>query len=144
MMATTGGIGGFIGTFSYKKTNYQRIDRRKLDVEISERSAVVRTIHPQGTVDGLFRQIAAGVDLKRFIIEVNADDPFFAERRVRVINRGEMARDELASVTAELSYGGLTRSAILTETGGEETLRWLSILEDGAVKRPVEASYASL
>lgn len=141
MMAATGGIGGFIGTFSYKKTNYQRIDKRKLDVEISERSAVVRTIHPQGTVDGLFRHLAAGIDPKRFIIEVDADDPFFAERKIRVINRGEMERDELASVTAELSYGGVTRSAILTATGGEESLRWLSILEDGAMKRPVEATY---
>ena len=56
MMGATGGIGGFIGTFSYKKTDYTRIDRRKLDVEISERSAIVRTIYPQGSVNGLFRR----------------------------------------------------------------------------------------
>ncbi len=143
MMATTGGVGGFIGTFSYKKTTYQRIDRRKLDVEIAERSAVMRTIHPQGAIDGLFRELAAGIPPERFIIDVDADDPFFLERRVRVINRGEMERDELDSVTAELSYGGVTRSTVLTATGAEETLRWLSILDEaGAVTRPVEAGYA--
>lgn len=138
----TGGLGGLIGTFSYKKTTYKRIDRRRLDVEISERSAVVRTIYPQGTVSGLFQALQDGIDVKRFILEVNADDPWFERRRVRVINRGEMARDELTSVNATLKYGSEVRSAVLEETGKEATLEWSSILENGAVKRPVEVEYA--
>lgn len=141
MMAATGGVGGFIGTFSYKKTSYERIDKRRLDVEISERSAVVRTIYPQGTLAGLFRSLAAGVDPKRFILEVDADDPWFERRRVRVINRGEMERDGLASVSATLSYGGEVRSALLNETSAEAAVEWLSILDDGAVRRPVDAEY---
>jgi hypothetical protein len=139
MMGATGGIGGFIGTFSYKKTNYTRIDRRKLDVEISERSAVVRTIYPQGTVSGLFSTLADGIDPKRFILEVEADDPFFSERRMRVINRGEMARDQLASIQAVLDYGGQVRTVVLEETGKDETVKWSSILENGAMARPVNA-----
>lgn len=139
MMATTGGIGGFIGTYSYKKTTYTRIDKRKLDVEISERSAVVRTIYPQGTVSGLLSSLAEGIDPRRFILEVNADDPFFAERKVRVINRGEMARDELASIHVVLNYGRETRTVVLEETGKDETVKWSSLVENGAMLRPVLA-----
>jgi hypothetical protein len=141
MMAATGGIGGFIGTFSYKKTTYERVDKRKLDVEISERSAIVRTIYPQGTVSGLFQALKEGVDVNRFILSVDADDPWFERRRVRVINRGEMARDELGSVSATLKYGEQVRSAVLEETGKEATVEWSSILENGAVKRPVNFDY---
>lgn len=141
-IGTTGGISALIGKFSYKKTTYQRIDKRKLDVEISERSAVVRTIHPQGTVSGLFRQLEAGLDINRFILSVDADDPFFEKRRVRVINRGEMVRDELVSVSATLTYGSGVESAILAETAAEQTVEWLSQLDaDGAVSRPVEYEY---
>jgi len=141
-IGTTGGISALIGKFSYKKTTYQRIDKRKLDVEFSERSAVVRTIHPQGTVSGLFRELEAGLDIGRFILSVDADDPFFEKRRVRVINRGEMARDELVSVSATLTYGGAVESAMLAETAAEQTLEWLSQLDDaGAVSRPVEFEY---
>ena len=139
MMGATGGIGGFIGSFSYKKTNYTRIDKRKLDVEFSERSAVVRTIYPQGTVSGLFTALADGIDPARFILEVDADDPFFAERRVRVINRGEMARDQLASIQAVLDYGGQVRTVVLEETGKDETVKWSSVMENGAMARPVSA-----
>lgn len=134
--------GGLIGTFSYKKTDYTRIDKKRLDVEISERSAVVRTIYPQGSIDGLFRALGGGLDPKRFILEVDADDPFFAHRKLRVINRGEMTRDELASVTATLSYGGQVKSVLLEETGKDATLEWESILDNGAIRRPIEASYA--
>jgi hypothetical protein len=138
-MAATGGIGGFIGTFSYKKTNYKRIDKRKLDVEISERSAVVRTIYPQGTVSGLFSTLADGIDPQRFILEVDADDPFFAERKMRVINRGEMARDQLASIQAVLDYGGQVRTVVLEETGKDDNVKWSSVMENGAMSRPVQA-----
>lgn len=139
--ATTGGLSSVFGKMSYKKTTYERIDKRKLDVEISERSAVVRTIYPQGTVTGLFRELEAGLDPKRFILEVDADDPFFEKRRIRVVNRGEMVRDELVSVSATLTYGDAVRSAILTETGKEEVVEWLSELDNGAVSRPVEVEY---
>ena len=141
MMAATGGLGGLIGTFSYNKTNYQRIDKRRLDVEIAERSAIVRTIYPQGTVSGLFRALADGIDVNRFILEVDADDPWFAEREVRVINRGEMARDELASISATLTYGAQTRSVVLEETGKDATVKWSSILEHGAMRRPVDVDF---
>lgn len=139
MIGATGGIGALIGSFSYKKTNYTRIDKRKLDVEISERSAVVRTIYPQGTVSGLFAALKDGIDPKRFILEVDADDPFFAERKVRVINRGEMARDQLASIQAVLDYGGQVRTVVLEETGKDETVKWSSLMENGAMARPVSA-----
>lgn len=141
-IGATGGISALVGKFSYKKTSYERIDKRKLDVEISERSAVIRTIHPQGTVSGLFRELEAGLDIDRFILSVDAEDSFFETRTIRVINRGEMARDELASVSATLTYGNGIESAILDEGTKEATLEWHSILDgDGAVTRPVQAEY---
>lgn len=140
-MAMTGGIGGLIGTFSYKRTTYERVDKRRLDVEISERSAIIRTIYPQGSLSGLFQTLQDGIDIDRFILTVDADDPFFEHRKVRVINRGEMARDELVSVDATLTYGDEVRSALIEETGKEANVEWSSILENGAVKRPVSVDY---
>ena len=88
---------------------------------------------------GLFTALADGIDPARFILEVDADDPFFAERRVRVINRGEMARDQLASIQAVLDYGGQVRTVVLEETGKDETVKWSSVMENGAMARPVSA-----
>lgn len=139
--ALTGGIGAIIGTFSYKRSTYKRMDRKRLDVEISERSAVLRTMHPQGHLSGLFSTLAGGIDPDRFIMEVDADDPWFERRRVRITNRGDMAGDGLVSVHALLRYGQNTKDAVIAATNGEAAVEWASIMENGAVKPEVEAEF---
>ena len=47
--AMGGGVGAIIGTFSYKKNTYKRTDRKRLDVEISERSAILRSMYSART-----------------------------------------------------------------------------------------------
>ncbi|MFC7543690.1 hypothetical protein ACFQU2_35430 [Siccirubricoccus deserti] len=67
MQASLGPIAATIGTFTYKKQTRDRIDRKRLDVEISERSAVLRSSYPQGHVSGLFRPLRDGDNPKRYI-----------------------------------------------------------------------------
>jgi hypothetical protein len=139
--ALTGGIGAIIGTFSYKKNTAKRTDRKRLDVEISERSAILRSMYPQGHLSGLFSTLGAGIDPKRFIMEVNADDPWFERRRVRITNRGDMAGDGLVSVHAMLRYGTNHEDVTIATTNGEASVDWASIMENDAVKPEVEAEY---
>jgi hypothetical protein len=136
-----GPMAAAVGTFSYKRQTRERIDRKRLDVEISERSAVLRSIYPQGHVTGLFQALRAGDDPRRYIREVNADDPFFKRRRVRVTNRGEMTRDGLDSVLVDLRYGAASKEIVLRKTDEEQVVEWLSIIETGRMKPEVEASF---
>jgi hypothetical protein len=139
--ALTGGIGAIIGTFSYKKNTYKRTDHKRLDVEISERTAILRSMYPQGHLSGLFSTLASGIDPKRFIMEVDADDPWFDRRRVRITNRGDMAGDGLVSVHTMLRYGANHQDVTISTTNGEGKVEWSSIMENGAVKPEVEAEY---
>lgn len=141
MQASMGPLAAAIGTFSYKRQTRERIDRRRLDVEISERSAVLRSIYPQGHVSGLFRALRAGDDIRRYIREVEANDPFFQRRLVRVTNRGEMERDGIDSVVASLRYGANTKEIVLRKNGEEQVVQWLSILEGGRMRQEVEAGF---
>jgi hypothetical protein len=139
--ALTGGIGAIIGTFSYKKENYTRMDHKRLDVTISERTAVRRTIYPQGHLAGLFRVLRDGDDPSRYILSVDADDPWFQRRRVRVISRADLQADGIGSVQALLRYGGQPKDVLLDKPDAEAELSWASIVENGAVKPEVEASF---
>jgi hypothetical protein len=142
MAMQTALFGGFIGSFKYKKEDYTRIDKKRLDVRFNERAAVLRTIYPQGHLDGLFKLQQAGEPKSRFITEVDADDPFFKRRKVRVINRADMAEDSIRSVHAILRYGNNTQDILLDQPDAEKTLEWLSILDNGAVKPDVDIDYS--
>jgi hypothetical protein len=130
------------GTFSYKRHDYQRIDRKRLDVTISERTSVMRTIYPQGHLDGLFRVLREGESPERFIRRIEVDDPWFARRRVRLINRAEMEAEGLASVHARLRYGDEAKDVIFEKSGEEKTLEWLNIVEGGVVRARVDLDVA--
>ncbi|MCP8937643.1 hypothetical protein NK718_03890 [Alsobacter sp. SYSU M60028] len=137
--AMGGGIGAIIGTFSYSHQHYSRMDKRRLDVTISERTATIRTIYPQGHLAGLFKELRAGDDPSRYILEVDADDPWFERRRVRVRNLGDMA--DLASVQVMLNYGGDRHDVSLTKQNEEATVSWASVLANGHVKPEVDARF---
>jgi hypothetical protein len=141
MSVATGGISAIVGTFSYKKQDFTRIDQKRLDVTVSERSAVRRTIYPQGHLTGLFRVLRDGDDPARYILSVDADDPWFQRRRVRVISRADLAADGIGSLQALLRYDGRPKDVVLDKPDAEAVLDWASIVENGAVKPEVEAEY---
>ncbi len=128
--------------FSYKKRDITRIDKKKLDVSMSERTAVVKSIYPQGHLEGLFKVLRKdGVDLSRFVIPVELDHPWFQRRTVKVIARTDFSSDNVESLNVTLNYGGLQENTILDKTKTEDVIEWLSKIEDGHMLRPVTISY---
>ena len=131
-----------MGVFSYKKTHYSRIDSKRLDVDFSERITLKRSIYPQGHLSGLFRALGAGLDISRLVIAVNADDPWFKRRKVRVISRADFVNDPVRSMTATLTYGGVTQDGAARQAKQEESVEWPSTVKDGAMIEPVSMHFA--
>lgn len=140
-IATTGGWSS-MGTFSYKRLDYTRIDRKSLDVNISERTTVKRSIYPQGHLTGLTRTIAQqGLDLKDFILSVDLDDPWFERRRLAVISRANFEEDSISSINVRLNYGTSPNNVLLESSNARTQIDWASIVKDSAMQRDVTAQY---
>lgn len=140
-IAATGGWGGQ-GIFKYKKVDYTRIDRKVLNVNMSERTTVKRSIYPQGTLTGLFRILRQeGLDPNKFIIPVDLDDPWFQRRKVKVISRANFEEDSIGSLNVNLRYGNEPKSVILESSTARNDIEWNSILANGAMQRDVIANY---
>ncbi len=108
---------------------------------MSERTSVIREIHPQGHLSGIARTIAEqGLDLERFIISVPLDDDFFARRTVRVIPRADFATDMIQSINVSLDYEGDVRNAVFDAATAEQTVEWPSSLESGQMRADVTVS----
>lgn len=138
-MAATGGLGG---TFSYKKTDYTRIDKKILDVNMRERTTVKRTIYPQGHLTGLFQVLRdQHLDLSRFVVPVNLDDPWFQRRSVSVISRANFDEDSVTSLNVQLRYGNDGKSVLLEPTHLTDKVDWASNISSGAVQRDVNYQY---
>jgi hypothetical protein len=128
--------------FSYSKSDITRIDRKRLNVNMSERTTVKRSIFPQGHLSGLFRVLREpGVDLERFILAVDTNDPWFTRRQVQVISRADFAEDAISSLNVLLSYGGEPKNLILDSATPTGHIEWGSLLEDGTLRREVTARY---
>ena len=139
-MAATGGLGG---AFSYKKTDYTRIDKKMLDVNMRERTTVKRTIYPQGHLAGLFQTLRdQKMDLNQFIIPVNLDDPWFQRRTVNVISRANFDEDSVTSLNVQLRYGSDGKSVLLEPTHATDKVDWGSNITDNAVQRDVSYQYS--
>lgn len=140
-LAVTGGWGALVG-FSYRKLDYTRIDRKTLNVNISERTTVKKTIYPQGHLSGLFRVLREpGIDLERFVLSVDIDDPWYAERRVHVISRADFTEDGITSLNVHLNYGGQLQDVVLDAGKQTADVRWNSLLDNGAMRREVTTRY---
>jgi hypothetical protein len=140
-MVVTGGAAS-LASFSYKKVDLTRIDKKSLDVNISERTAVLRTIYPQGHLSGLLSILQDGQeDIDRFILRVNLDNPWFQRRRVNVISHANFAADSIASIDVNLNYNGLVQSVTLTGDGTGIPVEWNSVLVNGQMQRPVSYTY---
>ena len=140
-MALTGGMAG-MASFSYKSVDLTRIDQKSLNFDMSERTAVLRTIYPQAHLSGLLDEVSAnGLDLTKYILKVDLDNPFFQRRAVQVLSYADFNGDSIASIDVNLSYNGETKSAHLTSSGVGTPLDWSSALANGKVVRPVTYDY---
>lgn len=128
--------------FSYGKADLSRIDQKRLNVRMNERTTVKRSIYPQGHLAGLFRVIEEqGLDLERFISSVDAHDPWFGKRKVTAISRAEYAEDSIRSVNVNLRYGHETKNLVLDGATDRKVCEWPSILDGGVMRWPVTAHY---
>ncbi|KAM3102046.1 hypothetical protein ACKFKF_05800 [Phormidesmis sp. 146-12] len=133
---------GVQGGFSYKKTDYTRIDRKSLDVNISERTTVKRSIYPQGHLSGLSRVITQqGLDLSRFVLSVDLDDPWFERRKLAVISRANFEEDSISSINVRLDYGNTPTNVLLESSNAKTQVEWASIVTDNTMRRDIEAQY---
>jgi len=128
--------------FTYKKMDMTRIDKKRLSVNMTERTTVKRSIYPQAHLQGLFRILRDGnVDLDRFILTVDLDDEWFKKRRVKIISRANFDRDAVQSLNVKLSYQGRSQNVILDSGSPTADLVWNSVMRNGQMIRDLQASY---
>lgn len=136
---------GATSVWERKEVDITRIDRKKLNIDMSERTSVIREIHPQGHLQGIARAVESqGLDMDRFISSVSLEDPFFARRTVRVIPRADFATDQIESINVSLDYDGVVKNVVLDANAEEQTVEWQSSLEGGRMRAPVDVSYEVL
>jgi hypothetical protein len=139
-MGLTGGAAS-LACFSKKTVDITRIDKKNLNIDISERTAVQRTIFPQGHLDGLLSALGGGHDLSDFIVKVDLDNPWFQRRTINLVTYADFDADQIASIDVNLSYNGEVKSAQLTKQAPQASIDWSSVLEGGQMVRPVKYSY---
>lgn len=128
--------------FSYKKMEYERTDRKSLNVNFSERVTVKRSIFPQGHLAGLFEPLRqAGIDRSRFITDVDLDDPWFKRRRLEVFAQTDFTSDQIGSINVRARYGGEPKNAILKKDVLSAKFDWGSQLDGNTMRMPVELEY---
>jgi hypothetical protein len=143
LIGATGGWGG-VASFGYKKMDMTRIDQKRLNLTMTERTTVRRSIYPQAHLKGLFRILRDSqgqVDLSRFVREVNLDDPWFKQREISPKSLLNFANDSVDSINLTLWYGNEPKTLVLDGTNPTGTVHWNSILENRAMKREVRYNY---
>jgi hypothetical protein len=141
-LIATGGWGG-VGMFSYTKQNYTRVDKKVLDVNMSERTTVERSIYPQGHLTGLFQVLRdQHLTLSDFVTEVNLNDPWFQRRRLKVISRANYDADQVGSVSVNATYGAEPHNVVLDKTTSSQDIQWLSRVTNGAMELPVTVQFS--
>jgi hypothetical protein len=136
--------GGLLPHFSYNSTHYTKIDRKRLDVTMSERVTVARSIYPQAHLSGIAAGIRAS-GLPRtptFVNDIDLDDPWYQRRRVRVLSRVNTGTGHISSVTASLTYHGDVETVVIDGPDDHQDVHWASVLTGGRMDMPVQASVA--
>jgi hypothetical protein len=128
-------------TFSYKKTDYTRIDKKHLDVSFSERTTVRRSIYPQGHLASLFSAIAASPELKDRLVREVEDREFFKKRKLQALYRPNAGAPYIDSIDVRASYGGIARNTLLTPDTWTANFEWLSDVQGGVMRQEVDVSY---
>lgn len=143
-MVAAGPMGGVAAStyFSYSRTDQTRVDRKVLNVNMSERVTVQRSMHPQGHLAGLFRLLRdSGLSLDRFVKDVNIDDPWFKRRRLAISSRANFDSDLIGSINLRANYGTHVQNVLLTKAKPDGELDWASIIEDDEMRLPVEYNF---
>lgn len=143
-MVAAGPVGGIAAStyFSYSRTDQTRVDRKVLNVNMSERITIQRSMHPQGHLAGLFRLLRdSGLSLDRFVQDVNIDDPWFKRRRLAISSRANFDNDRIGSINLRARYGSQVQNVLLTKANPTGELDWASIIEDDEMRLPVEYEF---
>lgn len=141
-MALTGGWAS-VASFSRKQVDLTRVDRKTLNLTISERTSVQRTIYPQGHLSGLLDVIKkAGLSLDDFILKVDLDNPWFQRRRLSIVSHADFDADSIDSIDVNMTYNGVIKSVSLTKASPRGSVDWSSVLADGKMVRPVTYTYS--
>lgn len=144
LLAATGGMSALIPAFSYKRVDITRIDKKSVNFNMSERSAVKRSIYPQAHLSGLFtllRDADGELELDRFIKEITLDDDWFERRILDVRSLANFANDKIASINLTAEYDGRPKSIQLAPDTKQGEAAWNSLLEDGKMVREVDYQY---
>lgn len=137
LISTSGGMG-----FKFREVDITRIDKKRLDVNMTERTTVLKSIHPQAHLEGLFRFLRdTNQSLDRLVLNVDLDDPWFQQRRVRVISRANFLKDNIESVNVKLRYKDSVQNTILDRNKTEDSLAWNSEIIDEVALREVAVNY---
>jgi hypothetical protein len=141
LLAATGGWGG-IAKFSYVQKDLQRIDQKRVNLQMNERVTVKRSIYPQATLKGLSRVLRDGnIDPGRFIQAVDLDHAWFERRRLKVHSLVDFDNDNVDSVNVTLTYNGQPRTIRLTKDQPSGEREWNSLVVGNQMVRPVEYQY---
>lgn len=128
--------------FSYKKTDYRRTDRKSLNVNLSERVTVKRSIFPQAHLAGMFDLFRRpGFDRSRHVIDVDLDDPWFKRRRLAVSALVDFQDDRIGAINVRARYGDEPKNLILTRAAPSGAFDWPSRIEGTSMAMPVEVSF---
>jgi hypothetical protein len=136
-VAMTGGL-SLAGTYTYRRISSVEEVQKRLNVRMGERTAVRRTVYPQGHLSGIAALIAAsGRPQSDFTRRVPIDDPWFSRRKVKVVSRVDFSTGFLTSVGVDLRYGDDTKTVLLDAQNSTGEADWASRLEGGSMVRPV-------
>jgi hypothetical protein len=144
LLLATGGWAG-AASFSYKKFDMTRIDRKSINLTMNERVTVRRSIYPQAHLSGLFRLLRdadGAIDKSRFIREVTLDDDWFRRREVTAHALVSFDADQVEALNVSLDYGGRVETVRLTKETPKDTRRWNSIVDAGIMRRGVDYDYS--
>lgn len=144
LLAATGGFGAAGGKFSYVKKDWTRIDQKRINLVMNERTTVKRSIFPQASIKGLcrvLRDAQGNVDVGRFIQGVTLDDAWFVKRKVKAHALVDFDNDKVESVNVTLTYDGEPRTIRLTKAEPEAVREWNSVLSGNAMVRRVDYEY---
>jgi hypothetical protein len=140
-MALTGGWAS-VASFSKKEVDLSRTDKKVLDVNLSERTSVQRTIYPQAHLSGLLGALTTGgATLDRFVVKVDLDNPWFQRRSIRVASHADFDGDMIDSIDVDMTYNGVVKSVSLTKANPQAAVDWSSVLSAGKMVRPVAYTY---
>ncbi len=143
LLLATGGWSG-VASLKYTKIDQTQIDRKTMNLTMSERVTMRKSIYPQDVLEGMLAMKDAQgnpLDLSRFVTDVTLDSPWFERRRVTAHALADFDRENIASMTFEMLYDGTRKSDRLTGQEPEKALDWPSRIIDGKMDMPVSYSY---